>query len=141
MAERLADAFTAGFGTMTFLAFNLLWFGLWIVINIGWIPSIPPFDPFPFGLLTTIVSLEAIFLAIIVLISQNRAARVDDLRQEIDVQIDMITEQEVTKVMHLLALLAKDRGIDLSQDQTLHDMLRPTDLEKIERALERQVNQ
>src|SRR5258706_16450649 len=82
-AEKLADTMTARFGSMTFLAINAIWFGSWIVINTGLIPFVTLFDPFPFGLLTMVVSLEAIFLAIIVLISQNRAAKIDDLREEV----------------------------------------------------------
>ena len=78
-AEKLADRLTIAFGSMPFLLLNCLWFALWIVINVGLFPAIPIFDPFPFGFLTMIVSLEAIILAIIVLISQNRAARIADL--------------------------------------------------------------
>ena len=66
LSERVADALTLGFGSMVFLILNVVWFIVWIVINVGLIPSIEPFDPFPFGFLTMVVSLEAIALAIIV---------------------------------------------------------------------------
>ena len=107
--------------------------------NTGFIYFIQPFDPFPFGLLTMIVSLEAIFLAIIVLISQNRAAKIDDLRAETDLQINTITEEEITKVMELQVLLLKKNGIDVSHDPELMQMLEPTDLDRIEKSLEEQI--
>lgn len=138
-SEKIADILTARLGAMDFLFFNELWFFLWIVINTGILPIIPQFDPFPFGLLTMIVSLEAIFLAIIVLISQNRAAKIDDLRQEVDLQINTIAEGEITKMIKLQLLLLKKNGIDLSKDKELNEMLEPTDPEKIEKSLEREL--
>src|SRR3989344_3194567 len=82
VTEKIADAMTSNFGSNTFLLFNVFLFTAWILINTDYIEFIAPFDPFPFNLLTNIVSLEAIILAIFVLISQNRTAKVDDLREE-----------------------------------------------------------
>lgn len=138
-SQKLADYMTKNFGSISFLLFNIVWFASWIIFNIGIIPSIVPFDPFPFGLLTMIVSLEAIVLAIFVLISQNRNAQVDDLREEIDLQVDVITEQELTKLMHMVSRLMEKNGIDVSGDETLQSMIKPTNFEKIEKALEQQV--
>lgn len=131
--ERVADWMTATFGTITFFAVNCLFFLIWLVVNTNIIPGVVPFDPFPFGLLTTIVSLEAIILAIFVLISQNRASKVDDIREETDLHVDVITEQEITKLLELVSMLAQKQGIDLSQDKRLQEMLKPTDLNKLER--------
>lgn len=139
LPQKIADRMTGILGSINFLRLNILWFAAWISININLIPFIPPFDPFPFGLLTMIVSLEVIILTIFVLISQNRAEQVDDLREEIDLQVDIITEQELTKLMHMVSLLMKKNGIDISKDSTILQMLRPTNLEKIEKALEKQV--
>lgn len=138
-AEKVADWITAQFGSMTFLAVNLVWFAVWIILNIGLIPGLQPFDPFPFGMLTTMVSLEAIILAIFVLISQNRAAKIAELREEVDLQVDMIAESELTKLMIMVKLLLEKQGIDLSDDPELQKMLQPTDTEQIEEALEEQV--
>jgi len=138
LAERTADFITDRFGSMTFLGINLAWFFIWIIVNIGLIPGIESFDPFPFGLLTMVVSLEAIFLSIVVLISQNRAARIDDLREEIDLQINTIAEEEITKMMELQVVLLKKQGIDVSGDQELKQMLEPTDKTAIEKALQKQ---
>ncbi|MBI2638361.1 DUF1003 domain-containing protein [Candidatus Peregrinibacteria bacterium] len=139
LREKIADAMTAVCGSMSFLAINAVWFAVWIIWNIGVIPQLKPFDPYPFGLLTMIVSLEAIILAIFVLISQNRGAQVDDLREEVDLQVDIITEQELTKLMTMVALLLEKNGVNISKDEELQEMLRPTNFEKIKKALEKQV--
>lgn len=138
--EKLADFMTAKFGSMVFLTLNVIWFVVWIIINMGWAPSIEPFDPFPFGLLTMIVSLEAIMLAIFVLISQNRNAKIDDLREEIGLHVNVLTEEEITKMMELQVILLKKNGIDVSRDEELAEMLEPEDTEKIERILEHQLD-
>jgi len=139
IAERVADQMTLGFGSMVFLIANCIWFLVWMVINLGWIPGVPAFDPFPFGLLTMIVSLEAIILAIIVLISQNRAARIADLREEVALQVEEISEQEVTKILELLVQFLDNQGMDLSKDKELQTMLRPTDTDRLTEALEKEV--
>lgn len=140
-SEKLADFFCAVFGNVSFLIVNVMWFALWILANQNLIPGIPAFDPYPFGLLTMIVSLEAIVLAIVVLISQNRSARVDDLREEVDLQVDMITETELTKLMQMVNELLKKNGIDTSRDHELQEMLQPTNLQKIKKILEREVEE
>ncbi len=89
-AEKIADFMTASSGSIGFLIINVLWFVVWIVINLEIIPGLAAFDPFPFGLLTMIVSLEAIVLAIFVPISQNRSSKISDLREEIDLQVDSL---------------------------------------------------
>ena len=139
LPERIADALTAAFGSMAFLVLNVVWFVVWIVINVGLIPGIEPFDPFPFGFLTMVVSLEAIALAIIVLMSQNRAAKIADLREEVDLEIDRLAEAELTKLLQLVTQLAEKQGIDLSSDKELSEMVQPSDHEKIEQALEQEV--
>ena len=137
--ELVADAITDAFGSILFLALNFLWFVVWMTINLGLIPGIQPFDPFPFGLLTMVVSLEAIFLSIFVLLSQKRGSKIDALREEVDLQVDIIMEQEVTKVMHLIVLLLEKNGIDTSQDAELQEMLKSLNTSKIEKVLERQI--
>ena len=130
-AEKFADWLTSKFGSVVFLALNALWFLVWIVINTN-MTSIKPFDPFPFGLLTMVVSLEAIFLAIIVLISQNRESRVGELREEIELQLSTITEGEITKLIGLTIKLMEKNGIIVDDDPELMKMLKPTDTKKME---------
>jgi uncharacterized membrane protein len=139
ITEKIADLMTTKFGSMQFLVLNVLWFVIWIGINTGFIPLVPVFDPFPFGLLTMIVSLEAICLAIIVLISQNRSAKIDDIRAETALQIDTIAEEEITKMIELQVLLLKKNGIDVSNDREIQEMLEPTNAARIESALEKQL--
>ena len=137
--ERLADWMTDTFGSIGFLIFNVSLFLVWLLVNTGLIQGIVPFDPFPFSLLTTIVSLEAIILAIFVLISQNRSVRVDDLREEIHLQINLIAEKEITKVMKMMAMLLEKNGVDLSHDPELKKLLRPISEDEIEKKLEKEI--
>lgn len=138
-SEVIADWMTQKLGSITFLTINALFFIAWILINSGIFPGLTPIDPFPFTLLTMVVSLEAIFLAIIVLMSQNRAARIDDLREEIDLKVDIITEQELTKLLKLTVMQMVKNGFDLSQDKVLKHMTQPTDMRKIEKVLENEI--
>lgn len=139
LSDRIADSFTASFGTVFFLSLNAIFFAVWIVWNIGLIPFIPIIDPFPFGLLTMVVSLEAIFLAIIVLISQNREARIAELREEVELYISTYSESEITKLMYLQTLLLEKQGIDLSEDTELQTMLKNLKGDTIEKQLEKQM--
>lgn len=137
--ERIADWMTSRFGSMTFLLLNLFVFVAWILINTNQIKWIPPFDPFPFILLTTFVSLEAIILAIFVLISQNRNSKIDDLREETHLQINLISEKEITKLMKMMEILLEKQGVDLSQDPELKKLLKPISEEEIEKKLAKEI--
>jgi uncharacterized membrane protein len=138
-SEKVADMMTDFFGSMGFLIVNIIWFAIWLIINLGLIPGIAAFDPFPFGLLTMIVSLEAIILAIFVLISQNRSSKIAELREEVDLQVDMLTEREITKLLQVVYAVAEKVGVDLEADKELQTMLEPAPMSKIEHALEKQV--
>ena len=102
--ERVADLITKFSGSMQFVYLHILWFTAWIVLNV----TIVRFDPFPFGLLTLIVSLEAIFLSTFVLLSQNREAARQDLRSEIDFETNVLSEV-------WLEALADNLGIDVGR--------------------------
>ncbi len=121
--EHAADSVTLAFGSVWFLVINLAWFAIWMLVNIGLHPGMKPFDPFPFGLLTMIVSLEAIILSIFVLISQNREQKIADLREELDLQTDVITQAGVIKILEILRRVADKQGIDLSHDEDLRHMI------------------
>lgn len=137
--EKLADWLTETFGSVAFVVFHVIWFGLWILANMGYIPGVAVFDPYPYGLLTMVVSLEAIFLSTFVLISQNRAAKVDVLRDEIDLHVDTITEQEISKLMKMVALLMKKEGIHV--DKEASEMMKPTDLSKVQKIFEKEAGE
>jgi uncharacterized membrane protein len=138
-SEKFADFMTSKFGSMTFIWFNAVFFGFWFAINNGEISGIPVFDPYPFGLLTVIVSLEAIFLTITVLISQNRASKLADFREEVAIQIDTVAEEEITKIIELQIMMLKKQGVDVSNDPKIQEMLETGDAEKIEKELEKQL--
>ena len=138
-AHKLADVLAHDLGTITFFILNAIAFTTWIFFNAGIIEGITPFDPFPFSFLTMAVSLEAILLSIIVLISQNRAAKSDQLRQELDLQLDLISEQEITKIMEMLAKIMESHKIDISGDKELMQMLKPTNTQKIEEEIEEEL--
>ena len=139
LSEKAADYFTNTVGSMGFFLFNLSCFLIWIVWNIGLIPGLPVFDPYPFILLTMAVSLEAIFLAVMVLISQNRAAKVDGLRAEVALQVEMIAEQEITKILSLILILLERKGINVQEDPEIQRMLKRVDPWYIEKKIEEQI--
>jgi uncharacterized membrane protein len=108
--ERLADAITRFTGSMRFVYLHLAFFGFWIVANLGWVPGVPSWDP-SFVVLAMIASVEAIFLSTFVLISQNRMAATADKRADLDLQISLLAEHEITGVVRLVEEVAKRMGI------------------------------
>jgi len=107
--ERFSDLITRFSGSTFFVFIHVVWFGLWILLNVNLIhlPYLSEFDPFPFGLLTMVVSLEAIFLSTFVLISQNRMAGLSEKRAELDLHVNMLAEQKAAKTLELLEHIAK----------------------------------
>jgi uncharacterized membrane protein len=136
--EKFADRLTWVASSTPFLVGHLLWFGGWIAWNMGTF-GLRPFDPFPFGLLTLVVSLEAIFLSIFVLMAQVRESAIAELREEVTLQVNLRTEAEVTKVLQLLAGLYTRQGHTLGEDDELRQMLQPLDPTDIERELIEQI--
>ena len=121
-SERIAVGWTRLAGSTTFLLLHLIWFTVWITWNTHLLP-IPAIDPFPFGLLAPmIVSLEAIFLSIFVLIGQSREAAVAELRDELTLQINLRIEAEVTKSLQLVAGLYTRMGHRFSEDDELRNV-------------------
>ena len=136
-AERLADwiAFTAASGPV--LVLHVVWFGLWVAASAGWIPGVEPFDRFPYPFLTMAVSLEAIFLALFVLASQNRLARQSDKRSHLDLQIDLLAEREMTAVLKLLQDIARHLEVPTSVTAAqIRDLAMNTDLHNLTTRIE-----
>jgi uncharacterized membrane protein len=134
--ERLADGITRFSGTLAFVYFHLLWFGTWLLLNTGWF-GLAPFDPFPYGLLTMIVSLEAIFLSTFVLISQNRLSEESDRRADLDLHIGLLNEAELTRVLKMLRAIQEKMGIACDDPDELADLELPTDPEDVLGEIER----
>jgi len=129
MTDRLSDAITRVAGSAGFVAVHAVGFAVWIGLNVGAVPGVAPFDPYPFSFLTLVVSLEAIFLAIFVLMSQNRMSRMADRRAHLDLQVDLLSERENTVMLHMLRSLCETQGIRLDDlDREAQDLLTETDV-------------
>jgi uncharacterized membrane protein len=110
--DRFADRVAAMVGTIAFAAFHVGWFGLWALVNSGVVPIVRPFDPFPFPLLTMLVSMEGVLLATFVLIKQNRMGARADRRAHLDLQINLLTEREVTRLLQVTERMAEQLGVE-----------------------------
>src|SRR5215208_1100241 len=110
LQDRIADTITRFTGSMLFVFLHLLIFGLWIVINLGWLPGIPAFDE-SFVVPAMVASVEAIFLSTFVLITQNRMAATADKRADLDLQVSLLAEHEVTELATLLSDMANQMGV------------------------------
>ena len=138
LSTKVADALTSFFGSAGFLLVNLAIFIVWVMTNTGRIPGIPIFDPYPYVLLITFVSLEAIVLTVIVLMSQNRQSQIGTLRDKLQLQVELITEKEISKVLQLLKKVLEKNDIKLSDDE-LSEMIEVIDRSYIEKKLEEQL--
>ena len=131
-AQQVSDWITARAGQGSVLVGHVVWFGGWIAANTGLIPGVAPFDAFPFPFLTMVVSLEAIFLALLVLASQNRLALQSDKRAHLDLQIDLLAEREMTAVLQMLDAVARHlRAPTPVTAEQLHEFATPTDLRRL----------
>jgi uncharacterized membrane protein len=137
--EILADRMIGIASSTPFLVIHGILFVLWIVWNTPGMP-VPRFDPYPYGMLTTIVSLEAIFLSIFVLMTQSRESKIGELREELTLQVNLRIEEEVTKTLHLVAGLYSRLGLVLADDPELKSMLEPLDPKRIEEDLAEQIH-
>ncbi len=136
LSERIGDAFTRVMGSLGFVVAHAIGFGAWFSINLGWIPGVEPFDPFPFGILTLIVSTEGVFLAIFVLISQNRMGRLANQRSHLNLQISLLAEQETTKILQRLKAVSDHLGI-AEADEEIRRLSESTHLEVLAEELKR----
>jgi uncharacterized membrane protein len=119
--DHIADTITSLSGRMGFVYVHIVWFGVWILLNTGSV-GVRAFDPFPYGLLTMIVSLEAIFLSTVVLISQNRLSEEIERRADLDLHIGLLTEHESTRVLQMLDAIQHKMGIDDDEASELADL-------------------
>jgi len=111
--ERVSDAITKVVGNMGFLLAQLILISGWSLVNLHAIPGLKAFDPFPFGILALVVSSESVFLTIFVLISQSRMARQSERRSHLDLQVGMLSEQELTTILQMLQKLCQHMGVNV----------------------------
>lgn len=141
-SERVSDNLIGVMGSLAFVITHLVIFVVWFVWNSAWIPGLPVFDPFPFGILTLIVSTEGVLLAIFVLINQNRMSREADHRAHLDLQVGLLTEAEATKTLSLLQDLARHLNFEIREDQQeLDKLMEPTDLPELAQGLREKLNE
>jgi uncharacterized membrane protein len=131
LSDRVADGVTHFAGSMWSVAVHAVVFGGWIVVNAGWIRAIKPFDPFPFVMLAMFASVEAIFLSTFILVSQNRMQKMADRRAELDVQVSLLTEHELTRAIHLLDEIARVMNVRRPPDTELSEIKQDVAPEKV----------
>ena len=131
--DRVAEVIAGFCGSMTFVWVHVIWFGAWIILNV-W-PGVNHLDPFPFTFLTLVVSLEAIFLSTFILISQNHDSRVSEKRNHLELQINLLSEQENTKMLRMLKKIAVKVGADI-QDPHIGALAEKTHPERLAEQLD-----
>jgi uncharacterized membrane protein len=129
-ADRIADAITAFSGSIRFVWITVLTVGGWIAANLL-LPRRDQLDPFPFPLLTLVLSVEAIFLAIFILMSQNRAAKVSDKRSHLDLQLNLLAEQENTKMLLMLEQIGRAVGAEVDAGADVQALAEATEPEAL----------
>lgn len=133
-SDLVAEAIANFCGSMTFVWVHVVWFGAWVILNLA--PGIPHLDAFPFTFLTLVVSLEAIFLSTFILISQNHDTKISERRNHLDLQINLLSEQENTKMIIMLQAIAAKVGAEIDQDPHLQALSEKTEPEKLVRQIE-----
>jgi uncharacterized membrane protein len=135
--ERISDAIAKLVGKIGFLLAHLLLIFGWSLVNLHVIPGVKAFDPFPFGVLALVVSSESVFLTIFVLISQSRMARQSERRAHLDLQVSMLSEQELTTMLQMLQKLCQHVGVNVdSSQQEVQSFSKTTDVSKMASELE-----
>lgn len=135
--ERVSDLITKLVGNMGFLLAQLILIFGWTLVNLHVIPGLKAFDPFPFGVLALVVSSESVFLTIFVLIRQSRMARQSERRSHLDLQVGMLSEQELTTILQMLQKLCKHMGVNVdSSKQEVQSFSKTTDVHKLASELE-----
>ena len=136
-SERVSDRITAVAGSLLFVAAHVVAITCWAVWN-ATAPQALRFDPYPYGLITFIVSLEGVLIATFVLITQNRMAVQNDHRDRLNLEVDMLAEQEMTLVLRMLARIAERVGVPLEDHDAaqMASFVRPTDVDALAQRLE-----
>jgi uncharacterized membrane protein len=135
--ERVSDVITKLVGNMGFLLAQLILISAWSLVNLHVIPGVKAFDPFPFGVLALVLSSESVFLTIFVLISQSRMARQSERRSHLDLQVGMLSEQELTTILQMLQKHCQHMGVNVdSSKKEVQSFSKSTDVHKLASELE-----
>ena len=137
--EAITEAIGGFAGTIYFVGLQLAVFGGWMLVNAGMVPGLSPFDPFPYPLLSSITSLEAVLLAAFVLIKQNRMSTIADRRDHLDLQVNLLTERETTRIIQMLDRLSSHLGVEQHQDADSREMSQHIAVEHLVDELDRRM--
>jgi uncharacterized membrane protein len=135
LSARIGDLIATHAGRMWFIIVHAVWFAIWIGINVR-ATRLSAFDPFPFPLLTMAVSLESIFLSLFILMSQNRSRMQADQRNHLDLQINLLSEDENTKMLQMLQALCEHHQLKIGSDPEIKAMARRTEVKEVLTELE-----
>ena len=138
-ADRLAWAITRAVGSGISVVLHLAWFATWIWLNTPSLSGLTPFDPFPFPVLTLLVPIEGIFLSVIVLLNQNRAAVEADKRAHLNLQVDLLAERELTLILRMQREMAQHLGITSPLSRELEELLKDTDVHDLATKIDREL--
>ena len=130
LSARIGDAIAMQAGRMWFIFLHLIWFAVWLLLNMK-AKGASTFDPFPFSLLTMIVSLESIFLSLFILMSENRSSRVADERNHLDLQINLLAEDENTKMLQMLQAICEYHNLPIGKDPEIKAMTKRTEVKEV----------
>ena len=140
LADKLADAIANFVGSIPFVIIHIGVLAAWVATNLGLIPGVKPFDPYPFQLLCMIVSIEGVLLSTFVLIKQNRMSQQADYRAHLDLQVNLLTEKEVTKLLQAVERLSSKMGVDqVVQDPEIQELGQVTAVENLAKDLEQRL--
>jgi uncharacterized membrane protein len=141
VGDRIASRIAAFSGSLWFVAVHLVWFLTWFVINTGHLPGVRPFDRYPFILLSMMVSVEAVLLSTFVLMKQNLMQRRTDHRDQMNLQIDLLSEKELTKALQILRAICQKLEIDdAALDAEFDDMSRNTSLDQLAATIRKELS-
>jgi uncharacterized membrane protein len=138
-AERISEWVLQRIGSLRFVAAHVAWIGVWIAANIWLVAGIEPFDPFPFGVLALMLGIEAVFIGIFVLISQNRMARDANRRAHLALQVAILAERETTEILRIVSDLERAKGAASRSKAHIKRLARRTHLKSLAREIDKKV--
>ena len=140
LSDHFGAKITAVLGSLWFLAGYCILFTVWICWNVNLLPGLKPFDPFPFPILEMVVSLFAIILSVSVLVNQNRQGSIERIRRQVEFEVNVRAENEITKVLNMLHEIQQKMGLANAVDQELEDMKEPIDIKQLHQTLDDKEN-
>jgi uncharacterized membrane protein len=136
-SERLADSVGIFAGSLSFVVLHLVFVTAWLLVNSGQIPRVRSFDPWPFSLLGVIVAVEAVILSSFILMRQNRMMRRGERRDHLNLQVDLLAEKEITKLLQMVRAICGHMGLqNIMADTEIRDLSQNTSIESLSQTLE-----